>query len=514
MRRMGSAKLLTHAQEIDIAKRIEGGLKDVVQVISACPATIVEILAAAEKIAGNKLKVNDFIDGLAEPSEPDQPVVSVMAASDADEEACLPENNEESSDDDGTADLPAQHLLQLKKNFLEKCSTIAVAFGEMNMARQQEGYRSPAYLAAQAIISRELSGMRFTAKTVEALCGALRSHVDQVRESEKAILDIVVNKCGMPRTHFIAAFREHETNPDWVDSEIVAGHAWSADLVRHAAQIIDAQKNLIALQESMALPPADVRNIHKQMLSVEMRIQRARNEMTEANLRLVVSIAKKYVNRGLQFLDLIQEGNIGLMKAVDKFEYRRGFKFSTYATWWIRQGIMRAIADKGRTIRVPVHVRDTINKMSRIARQIRSETGTAPDAPTLAARMALPEAKILDIMKIVKEPLSMEAPLGEDDDASLGDMIEDSHVLTPEDAAMQAAMRATIKDMLDLLTPREAKVLRMRYGMETSRDHTLEELGKQFNASRESIRKIEEKAMHKLRNLPHAGKLRSFLEAA
>ncbi len=507
MRRMGSAKLLTREGEIEIAKRIESGLKDMIEAISGCPATISEILAEAEKIANNKMKVNDFVDGLVDLPASDDHAVSAIADSDADDE-------EESSDDIGAANLSVQQLQQLNKNALEKFSVISAAFDAMRKAWEQDGYQSAAYRDAQTVIFDVLSGIRFTAKATAKLCDSVRSHADQLREIEKTILDIVVNNCGMPRAHFIDVFPGNETNLNWIDDEIVAGRAWSANLERYALQVKEAQQNLIALQNRVALPLAHLRNIDRKMKAGEMRARRAKHEMTEANLRLVISIAKKYVNRGLQFLDLIQEGNIGLMKAVDKFEYRRGFKFSTYATWWIRQAISRAISDMGRTIRVPVHMMETINKMNRISRQIKQETGADPQPAMLAARMGLSEVKIREIMKIAKEPISLQMPIGEDGDAQLGDILEDSHTLTPEDAAIQASMRTAISDIFDSLTPREAKVLRMRYGVEMSRDHTLEEVGKQFNASRESIRKIEEKAMNKLRDPAHADKLKSFLKVA
>jgi RNA polymerase primary sigma factor len=335
--------------------------------------------------------------------------------------------------------------------------------------------------------------------------------MEQVRSIERAVLELCVNRCGMPRAHFIKVFPGNETNLDWVDGEVAAGYPYSAVLGRNVPAIKELQNKMIDLQERVALPLADLRKINKQMAAGEKRARTAKREMTVANLRLVISIAKKYINRGLQFLDLIQEGNIGLLKAVDKFEYRRGYKFSTYATWWIRQAITRSIADMARTIRVPVHMIETINKMNRISRQIMQETGSEPDMATLAQKMEMPESKVREIMKIAKEPISMETPMGEDGDSQLGDFIEDNTTLAPLDAALHASMRNVIKEVLDSLTPREAKVLRMRYGVEMSNDHTLEEVGKQFDVTRERIRQIEAKAMSKLRQPSRSDKLKTFL---
>jgi RNA polymerase primary sigma factor len=515
MREMGSVELLTREGEIEIAKRIEDGLKDMIQAISACPTTIAEILATAEKISKDETKIDEIVDGMVDPNaaEPDMTPASA-ASSDDDEEEDAEEEEEEEEDNSagGAAGFSAEQLEQLKQDALGKFNGIAVQFDKMRKAFEKEGYNSKPYVKAQETISNELLNIRFTAKVVEKLCDTLRGQVDEVRQIEKQILDVVVNKCGMPRTHFIKVFPGNETNLDWVDGEVAGNHAYSTILARNVPTVKELQQKLIDLQARVVLPLPDLRNINKKMAAGEMKARKAKREMTEANLRLVISIAKKYTNRGLQFLDLIQEGNIGLMKAVDKFEYRRGYKFSTYATWWIRQAITRSIADQARTIRIPVHMIETINKMNRISRQILQETGAEPDPATLAIKMEMPEDKIRKIMKIAKEPISMETPIGDDDDSHLGDFIEDNNTLAPADAALHASMRGVVKDVLDSLTPREAKVLRMRFGIEMSTDHTLEEVGKQFDVTRERIRQIEAKALRKLRHPSRSDKLKSFLE--
>ena len=514
MREMGSVELLTREGEIEIAKRIEDGLKDMIQAISACPVTIAEIISAAIRIQNDEIKIDEIVDGLVD----DLNEVMAAAAAAADDEEDDEEGDEEEEGEEeennasGAAGFSAEQLEALKVQALEKFDVISLQFDKMRKAFEKDGYNSKAYVKAQESISNELLGIRFTAKVVEKLCDTLRGQVDEVRHIEKQILDVAVNKCGMPRAHFIKVFPGNETNLEWVDGEVNAGHAYSAILGRNIPTIKELQQRLIDLQARVVLPLPDLRNINRQMAAGEMKARKAKREMTEANLRLVISIAKKYTNRGLQFLDLIQEGNIGLMKAVDKFEYRRGYKFSTYATWWIRQAITRSIADQARTIRIPVHMIETINKMNRISRQILQETGAEPDPATLAVKMEMPEDKIRKIMKIAKEPISMETPIGDDDDSHLGDFIEDNNTLAPSDAALHASMRGVVKDVLDSLTPREAKVLRMRFGIEMSTDHTLEEVGKQFDVTRERIRQIEAKALRKLRHPSRSDKLKSFLE--
>ena len=514
MREMGTVELLTREGEIEIAKRIEGGLMAMMEAISASPATIAEILRLGEDIREGKIVITTVVDGFSNPNEADD----YVAEEDFDE-------FDAEDDDDGKGGSKAltKKLEELKREALSRFDKLRELFEKVHKTYDKEGYGTPNYVKAQKALSEELMSIRFTAKAIEKLCDMVRAQVDDIRKKERELRRIIVDKCGYPQEHFIADFSGRDKagnkvasqllNLKWIEKQAASGKPWAAVMGRNIPPVQDLQQKLTDLQARVVVPLDQLKDINKRMNEGESSSRAAKKEMIEANLRLVISIAKKYTNRGLQFLDLIQEGNIGLMKAVDKFEYRRGYKFSTYATWWIRQAITRSIADQARTIRIPVHMIETINKMNRISRQHLQEFGFEPDASVLAERMEIPEDKIRKIMKIAKEPISMETPIGDDDDSHLGDFIEDSANTAPMEAAMQAGLRDVVKDILDSLTPREAKVLRMRFGIEMTSDHTLEEVGKQFDVTRERIRQIEAKALRKLKHPSRSDKLRSFTDS-
>ena len=462
----------------------------------------------AAQVEKDELRIDELIDGFVEvASATPAPAPAAAAAEETDEEE---EEEDEEAAEAASAAMAAANLAQFKAEALAQFDFIRKAYKKAQLAQTKFGLGTPQHMKAQSEVTDLLMVFRFSVRQVDGLCEQIRNAVEEVRSHERKIMDFCVNRSGMPRAHFIKTFPGNETTLAWVDKEIAAKKGYCSTLAKVQYEVKAHQEALIAMQDRVGLPIKNLKDINKQMSTGEAKARRAKREMIEANLRLVISIAKKYTNRGLQFLDLIQEGNIGLMKAVDKFEYRRGYKFSTYATWWIRQAITRSIADQARTIRIPVHMIETINKMNRISRQILQETGIEPDPATLAIKMEMPEDKIRKIMKIAKEPISMETPIGDDEDSHLGDFIEDSSTLSPDDSAVYANLRDATREVLDSLTSREAKVLRMRFGIEMNTDHTLEEVGKQFDVTRERIRQIEAKALRKLRHPTRSEKLKSF----
>ena len=522
MREMGQVDLLTREDEIIIAKKIENALKNMVQAISACPGSIAEILALIEQVRNDEIRVDEVVEAIIDPNEvllnelglghlentkpDDEEGETVSDDEDSDEE----DEDESGSDSDA---MSAAHLAELKQKVLEHFAFIESEYGKMIKQLEKHGSQHANYLKHRDAIANKLLEVRFATRQIENLSSNLRSRVENIRKLEREIRDICIDRVRMERDYFIKNFLPAITDLKWVEEEVAKGRVWANALDRFRHAILEKQTELANMEAETRISIEELKEINKNMVLSEKETSAAKQEMIQANLRLVISIAKKYTNRGLQFLDLIQEGNIGLMKAVDKFEYRRGYKFSTYATWWIRQAITRSIADQARTIRIPVHMIETINKMNRISRQYLQETGEEPDSAKLAELMEMPEDKIRKIMKIAKEPISMETPIGDDDDSHLGDFIEDANNVAPAEAAMYTSLHEVTKEILESLTPREAKVLRMRFGIDMNTDHTLEEVGKQFDVTRERIRQIEAKALRKLRHPTRSDRLRSFLDS-
>jgi RNA polymerase primary sigma factor len=498
MREMGTVELLTREGEIRIAKRIEEGLDQVRTALAQFPLTFDLIFAAYDQVGRGEARLQDLIVGFIDPNEEiADPAARALEA--GDEESGDDENEEEVE----TGPDPEEVLRRLKKiKRLHKRYVDALV---------ASGLKSNATKKALKSLTAEFMELKLAPRSFEQIVGQLREMVNNVRGQERQVMALCVRDAGMPRKDFLASFPKNETNASWVDKHIRAKRKYSSQLGKLKEEIVRAQKRLQKLETIAALTIGEVKEINREISLGEAQARRAKKEMVEANLRLVISIAKKYTNRGLQFLDLIQEGNIGLMKAVDKFEYRRGYKFSTYATWWIRQAITRSIADQARTIRIPVHMIETINKLNRISRQMLQEMGREPTPEELAVRMEMPEDKVRKVLKIAKEPISMETPIGDDEDSHLGDFIEDSNVASPVDSATDEGLKETTHAVLAGLTAREAKVLRMRFGIDMNTDHTLEEVGKQFDVTRERIRQIEAKALRKLRHPSRSDQLRSFL---
>ena len=504
MREMGTFELLTREGEIEICKRIEGGQQAMMHAISGAPAVMAEILALGDKIATGEISITDVVDRIVVAGEADDYV--------AEEDIDSFDDSDDEGDGSGASKAMTKRLEELRTAALETFASLRISFDKLRKAFEKGGCSSIAYRKAQQALSDQLMGIRFTVKTIDRLCGLLRSQVESVRRCERDIRKIVVDKCGMPQERFIERFPPNALNVAWVELEAAANSSYGATLARNVPAVQELQARLIDLQFKAVIPFEELKAIHQKMDEGERSALAAKAELVEANLRLVISIAKKYTNRGMLFLDLIQEGNFGLMKAVEKFEYRRGFKFSTYATWWIRQAITRAIADQARIIRVPVHMIESINKLNRVSRAHLHEFGFEPDVATIAQKLELTEAKVLQIMKIAKEPVSLEVPVGDEGDTTLGDFIEDTSNVAPMEAAMQSSLRTVVGEILDGLSPREAKILRMRFGIDMSTDHTLEEVGKQFDVTRERVRQIEAKAMRKLKHPSHSEKLRAYIE--
>lgn len=500
MREMGTVELLTREGEIVIAKRIENGLNQVMEALSFYPGTVRTVLAIYEKVAAGETRLTDVLSGFVSEDD-DMPIAQPVVKGAANDKKTDTDDEEEEVDTGPDPEEARQRFNSIQKLFTKHAKTA-----------EKHGREDKRCEKIYVQLVEELGEIKFVPKLSEILVKNVRNVVHSVRSHERVIMDVCVSKARMPRKDFITSFPDNETDREWLQRQIDAKASYSPVLEEYSDEIRRAQNKLVAIQKEAGISIREIKEINRKMSIGEAKARRAKKEMVEANLRLVISIAKKYTNRGLQFLDLIQEGNIGLMKAVDKFEYRRGYKFSTYATWWIRQAITRSIADQARTIRIPVHMIETINKLNRIARQMLQELGREPTPEELSIRMEMPEDKVRKVLKIAKEPISMETPIGDDEDSRLGDFIEDANILSPVHSATFEGLREATQDVLDSLTARESKVLRMRFGIDMNTDHTLEEVGKQFDVTRERIRQIEAKALRKLRHPSRSDNLKSFVD--
>jgi RNA polymerase primary sigma factor len=514
MREMGTVELLTREGEIKIAKRIENGQRQMLLALADYPGTVAELLRTYEKVQKGEIRLGDLITGYVEPNEADDDAVPVQPAVN---DEVFPVEREivdeaEESDEEGAEGAEAVDTGPDPEEARQRFGELEKLYKKAMAAVAKHGMTHDKTAKMRRDLAECFITFKLTQRITDHLIKNLREAVERIRAQEKVIMTICVNEAHMPRKEFITSFPDNETDLNWLQRQIKGGKKHSRILQEHQDDILRAQKRLIGIQDESGLTINEIKDINRKMSIGEAKARRAKKEMVEANLRLVISIAKKYTNRGLQFLDLIQEGNIGLMKAVDKFEYRRGYKFSTYATWWIRQAITRSIADQARTIRIPVHMIETINKLNRISRQMLQEMGREATPEELAKRMDMPEDKIRKVLKIAKEPISMETPIGDDEDSHLGDFIEDTNVLSPPEAATISGLREATTAVLESLTAREAKVLRMRFGIDMNTDHTLEEVGKQFDVTRERIRQIEAKALRKLRHPSRSEPLRSFVD--
>ncbi|MCP5307460.1 MAG: RNA polymerase sigma factor RpoD [Chromatiaceae bacterium] len=521
MREMGTVELLTREGEIQIAKRIEEGMGQVLSALANYPLTTSELLRIYDSISDNGTRLTDVISGFQDGEEAAPPISEEempLAADDPDAVVGEDEEDDEKKDeeeDEGEEDEEEQGVVENgpdPEETARRFEELRALYHQTQSSADELGLRDAQTQELRQQLGERFLQFRLVPKALDQLIANLHEMAERIRSREKEVMHICVGKAQMPRKTFITSFPQNETRLDWVDEQIQAGKKYSSLLAAQRDDVLAAQQRLQAIETEARLSIHEIKDINRHMSIGEAKARRAKKEMVEANLRLVISIAKKYTNRGLQFLDLIQEGNIGLMKAVDKFEYRRGYKFSTYATWWIRQAITRSIADQARTIRIPVHMIETINKLNRISRQMLQEMGREPTPEELAKRMEMPEDKVRKVLKIAKEPISMETPIGDDEDSHLGDFIEDLMVMSPVEAATVEGLRESTREVLSTLTPREAKVLRMRFGIDMPTDHTLEEVGKQFDVTRERIRQIEAKALRKLRHPNRSEQLRSFLD--